>query len=114
MNVDLKISIAWNNSRPAHAWRFYLHSGIEETGSPGIIWIVCHQILHHPSEHGTISMEKHLLPKALIAKSNDLTQSEVSELTKSTVDETALASEMTQGSPGITIVRSQLTILFDI
>jgi hypothetical protein len=36
-------------------------------------------------------MGKHLLAKAHIRKLNELTQSEVSELTKSTVDETALA-----------------------
>ena len=32
MNVDLKQPIAWNNSRHAPSWRFYLHCGIEETG----------------------------------------------------------------------------------
>ena len=42
MNVDSKRPIAWNNSRHAPFWWFYLHCGIEETGSPGIICIVCH------------------------------------------------------------------------
>jgi hypothetical protein len=56
MNVGSKWPIAWNNSRHAPWWRFYLHCGTEETGSPGIISIVCHQVLRHPSEHGTSSM----------------------------------------------------------
>jgi len=114
MNVDSKLSIAWNNSRHAPSWGFYLHCGIEETGSPGIRCIVCHQVLRHPSEHGTSSMGKHLLAKAHIAKSNELTESEVSDLTKSTVDETALAILKRQGSRGITIIRSQLKLLFNI
>ena len=48
MNVSSKRSIAWKNSRHAPSWRFYLHCGIVETGSPGIICIVCHQVLRHP------------------------------------------------------------------
>jgi len=55
-----------------------------------------------------------LLAKGHIVKLNKLTESEVSELTKSTVDETALAILMNQGSQGITIRRAQLTLLFDI
>jgi len=89
MNVDSKRPVAWNNSRHATLWRFYLHSGIEETSSPGIRCIVCHQVLCHPSEHGASSMGKHLLAKAHIAKLNKLTQWEDTELTSSTVDETA-------------------------
>jgi len=104
MNVGSKRPIAWKNSRHAPSWRFYLHCGIEETGSPGIIYIVCHQVLRHPSGHGTSSMGKHLLAKAHIAKLNKLTESEVTELTSSTVDETALAILKRQGSRGITIV----------
>jgi len=114
MNNGSKQPIAWNNSRHAPSWRFYLHCGIEETGSPGIICIVCHQVLRHPSEHGTSSMGKHLLAKAHIAKLNELTQSEVTELTSSTVDETALAILKRKGSRGITIVSSQRKITFDI
>jgi hypothetical protein len=91
LNVGSKWPIAWNASRHAPSWRFYLHCGIKESGSPGIICIICHQVLRHPSEHGTSSMEKHLLPKAHIAKLNELTESEVTKLTSSTVDETALA-----------------------
>jgi len=106
MNVDSKRPIAWNKSRHAPSWRFYLHCGIEETGSPGIICIVCHQVLRHPSEQGTSSMGKHLLAKAHSAKLNELTESEVTELTSSTVDGTALAILKRQGSRGITIVSS--------
>jgi len=91
MNVGSKRCIAWNNSRHVPSWRFYLHCGIEETGSPGIICIVCHQVLRHPSEHVTSSMGKHLLAKAHIAKLNELTESEVTQLSSLTVDETALA-----------------------
>jgi len=73
MNVGSKRPIAWNASRHAPSWRFYSHCGIEETGSPGIICIVCHQVLRHPAEHGTSSMGKHLLAEAHIAKLNELT-----------------------------------------
>jgi len=114
MNVDSKRHIAWKNSRNAPSWWFYLHCGIEATGSPGIICIICHQVLHHPSEHGTSSMGKHLLTKADIAKLNELTESEVTELTRLMVDETALAILKRQGSRGITIVSSQRNIRFDI
>jgi hypothetical protein len=77
---------------------------MEENGSRGIICIVCHQVLRHSSEHGTSSMGKHLLAIAHIAKINKLTESEVTELTSSTVDETAFAILKRQGSRGITIV----------
>jgi len=59
-------------------------------------------------------MGKHLLAKAHITKLNKLTESEVTELTSSTVDETALAILKRQGSRGITIVSSQRKIRFDI
>jgi hypothetical protein len=114
MNIGSKRPIPWNNSRHAPSWRFYLHCGIEDTGSPGIICIVCHQVLCHPSEHGTSSMGKHLLAKAHIAKWNELTLSEVTELTSSTVNETALAILKQQGSRGILIVCSQKNIKFTI
>jgi len=114
MIVGSKQPIAWKNSRHAPSWRLYLHCGIEETGSPGIIWIVCHQVLRHPSEHGTSSMGNHLLAKAHIAKLNELTESEVTELTRSTVDETALAILKRQGSCGITIVSVLRKMILDI
>jgi len=114
MNVGSRRPIAWKNCRHAPSWRFYLHCGIQETGSPGIICIVCHQVLRHPSEHWTSSMGKHLLAKAHIAKLNELTESEVTELTSSTADETALAILKRQGSRGITIVSLQRKTIFDI
>jgi len=114
MNVGSKRPIARNNSGHALSWRFYLHCGIEETGSLGIICIVCHQVLYHPTAHGTSSMGKHLVAKAHIAKLNELTESQVAELTGSMVDETALAILKRQGSGGITIVCSQRKIIFDI
>ena len=104
MNRDSKRPIAWNNSRHAPSWRFYQHCRIEQTGSPSVICIVCHQVLSHPSEHGTSSIGKHLLGKAHIAKLYEVTESEVTELTSSTVDESALAVLKSEGSRGITIV----------
>ena len=92
MIVGSKWPIACKYSRYVPSWWFYLHCGIEETGSPGIICIVCHQVLRHPSEHGTTSRGKHLLPKAHIAKLIELTESEVTELTSSMVYETAWPS----------------------
>jgi uridylate kinase len=59
-------------------------------------------------------MGKHLLPKAQVAKLNELTESEVTELMSSTVDETALAILKRQGSRGITIVCSQKEFIFNI
>jgi hypothetical protein len=59
-------------------------------------------------------MSKHLLPKTHIAKLNELTVSEVTELTSSTVDETALDILKLQGSRGIPIVCSQRKIIFTI
>jgi hypothetical protein len=95
-------------------WRFNLHCGIEETGSPGIIQIVCHRVLRHPSECGTRSMRKHLMAKSHIAKLNELTVTEVTKLTSSTVDEISFAILNRQGSRGITIVCLQRNIRFDI
>jgi hypothetical protein len=94
--------------------RVHLHCWMEETGSPGIICIVCDQVLRHPSEHETSSMGKHLPWEAHIPKVNKLTESEVTELTSSTVDETALAILKRQGSRGITIVSLLRQIIFHI
>ena len=114
MNIGLKRPVAWDNSRLAPSWRFNLHHGIEDTSSPDIICIICHQVLHHPSEHGTSSMGKHLQASAHIAKLKELTVSEVTELTSSTVDETDLALLQSQGSPGIPIVSSPRKFTFNI
>jgi len=114
MNECSMRPIAWKNSRHAPSWRFYLHCGIEETGSPGIICIVCHQVLRHPSEHRTRSIGKQLLAKSHIAKLNKLTESEVTELTSLMGDGTALAILKMEGSRGITIVGLQRKIIIDI
>jgi len=114
MNEGSKRPITWNNSGHVPSWRFYWHCGIEETSRPSIICIICHQVLCHPSEHATSSMGKHLLAKAHITKLNELTESDVIELTSSTVDETALAILKRQGSRGITIVSLQRNIRLDI
>ena len=113
MNVGLMCPIAWDISRHAPWWNLYFHCGIEETGSPGIICIICHHVLCHPSEHGTSSMGKHLLAKVYIAKLNALTELEVSELTSTTVDSTALAIPKRQGSQEISIVSSKTKVIFD-
>jgi len=76
--------------------------------------MICHQVLRHVTEHGTSSMGKHLLAKVHIAMLNDLTESEVSELTSTTVDETDLARLKRQGCRGITILSSQKKFIFDI
>jgi len=59
-------------------------------------------------------MQNHLLAKAHIAKSNESTETEVTKLTNSIVDETALAILKGQGSREITIVSVQTKNNFDI
>jgi len=114
MNVASKWPIVWNNSIYGPLWRFYLHCGILHTGSPGILCILCQQFLRHPSEHGTSSMEKHLLVKAHITKFNELAESEVCEWTSSRGNETALAILRRQGSWRITILSSPRKFILDI
>jgi hypothetical protein len=114
VTVDFKWPIAWNNTRHVRSWRFDLHSGNEDTGSLAIVSYVSHQVLRDASEHGICSTGKHLLSKAHIPKLNQLTVSEVTELTCSMVDETALAILKWQGSWGFTIRSSQRTMISDI
>jgi hypothetical protein len=59
-------------------------------------------------------MGKHLLAKVHIVKLNELTVSEVTELTSSTVDENALATLQRKGSRGLPIVSSQTKFKFNI
>jgi hypothetical protein len=110
VNYGSKPPIAWNNLPHAPSWLFNLHCRIADTSSPGFICIVCHQVLRHPSEHGTSSMGTPLLAKPHIAMLNQLTESEVTQLTSSTIEEAALAILKRQGSRGITIVSWQRTI----
>jgi hypothetical protein len=113
MTVGSNRPIAWINSRHAPWWRFYSHCRIAKTSSAGIKSIVCHQVLRHPSEHKTSSMGKHLLAKAHIAKLNVPTVSEVTELTRSTVDKTAFAILKKKGSQGIPIVSLYMKFKFN-
>ena len=114
MNVVSKLPSAWNDSRHAPSWWLYLHCRIEETGSPGIVCIVCHQVLRHPSQHGTSWIGKHLPAKAHIGKLQKSTESEITELTRSTVDETALAIPRREGSRGLTMVSLQSKFILDV
>jgi len=59
-------------------------------------------------------MGKHLLTKAHNTKLNELTESEVTELTSSTVDESGLAILKRQGSRGIKIVSVPRKMILDI
>jgi len=113
INEGSKCPSAWNNSRHAPWRRFYLHCATEKTGSPGIICIVCHQVLRNPSEHGTSLMEKLLLAKAHIAKLNELPQEEDFKLASTTADETELAMLNRKGSRGIRFLSSQKKFIFD-
>jgi hypothetical protein len=90
MNVASKRFIALNKFSNLSSLRFYLHCGIEEPGSPGIICIMCHPVFCNSSESGTCSMWKHMLENTHFQKFNKLTESEVSELSSSIVDEMAL------------------------
>jgi len=114
INVHLRRPIGCNKSSYAPSWRFYLHCRMEENGSPGSICIVCYQVLRHPSEHGISWIGKKLLAKSRITKLNELTESEITELTSSTVDETALAILKRQGCQGIRIVSVQSKFIFHI
>jgi len=114
MDVGLKWHNAWNGSRHVSSWQLYLHCGIDKSSSLGIICIVCHQVLHHPSEHETSTMGKHSLAKAHIAISNKLTGSEVTELTNSMADEPALAILMKHGTWECQILSWQRKFIFHI
>jgi len=59
-------------------------------------------------------MGKYLVAKGHIAKLNELTESEVTELSTSKVDEKAWAILEMQGRRGITIVSLQRKFIFDI
>jgi hypothetical protein len=59
-------------------------------------------------------MGKHLMAKVHIAMLNDFTESAVTELTSSIVDETALVILKRKRSCGITIVSLQRKFRFDV
>jgi len=81
MNLCLKCGMDWNDSRHVSLLQFYLHCGIVEIGSPGIIRIVCPEVLGHLSEHGPSSIGNLVLGNAHTAKLNRLTALEVTKLT---------------------------------
>jgi len=114
MNLGSKRPIAWNDSGHAPSRWFWLHCRIGETGSAGIIFCMWHHGLRHPSEHGTSFIGKHLLATARMAKLNTFTEAEVTELTSSTVDETAWGKMKRPGSRGIPIVSAQRIFIFHI
>jgi len=64
-------------------------------------------VFHRSSQHGTSTIDMHMLAKSHNAKWNELTEWEVSELKITTIDETALAMQKRQGSWGITIASCQ-------
>jgi hypothetical protein len=114
MTIGSKRLVAWDNSRHAPEWQFNIHDGTAETGSSGIIYIVRHQVLYNLLEHGTSSMGRHLLAKVHITKLNELTVSEGTKLSSSTVNETALAMLKLQGTRGIPIFSLQRKSIFTI
>jgi len=59
-------------------------------------------------------MGNHLLANAHVAKLNELTESDVTELTSSTVDETGLSILQRQGSRGILIRSLPKEFIFNI
>jgi len=85
----------------------YMDCALEETGSPGMIYIVSHHILYHPSEPATSSIGNLFRGNAHIALPHKLTQSEVTELTNSMFDESVVSILKRHKSQGITIVCSQ-------
>jgi hypothetical protein len=114
MHVASTHPTAWNDSRHAPWGKFWLHCRIQQTGSPRIICIVCHQVLRHPSAHGTSSVGRLLLATVHITKANKIIEAVVTELTSSTLDETALAILKRPRSWGITIVSFQRKFIVDI
>ena len=107
MSVSAKHSVPWNNSSHASSWGFDLHCGNQMCSSAGIICFVFDRVLRHSSEHGPSSMWNFLLSKTHNAKINELAESEVTELTGSTVNGTALEIVKRQGIRGIPIVSWQ-------
>jgi len=103
-----------NDSLRTSSSRCYFRCGILETGSPAIIPIVSHQVLRQSFEHGTSLLGIHFVATVHIAQLKRLPESEIIELTSSTVAETALDILMRQGSRGILIVSSQRKLIFNI
>jgi hypothetical protein len=114
MNVQSKCSNGGNHSRCASAGRCYLHCGINETCGSGIISVKNNQLSHLLSVHGTSAMGQYLLAKGFIVKLKEWTESNVIELTSSTMDDKALSISKRQGSRGVTIATLRWKLIFDI
>jgi len=114
LNGGTKSPIVRNISTHAPLGQFYFHCVIEETGSPGTKWILCHQVLRYPLANQTSSMGHCLVANAHIVMLNEVRSLGVTELTSCMVDETALATSMRRGSPGITVVCSHRIIIFNL
>jgi len=114
IHVASKSPIAWNNSTHAPVWVYYSLCGIEKTGSTGIVGIICHQVLRHPSHNGTSLLHKHFLGKSHIITLHKSVESEVTEINSSTVDLAAMDILRKQGSWIITTVSLQIKIIFHI
>jgi hypothetical protein len=106
--------IASSNHTQAPCGPLYLHCRMETGGIISIIGIVCHQVLHLVSPPVISSMWNHLIGKVLIATFNESKESDVHDLTCSTVDELAFTTLTTQKSQGITIVSWRRKFVLDI
>ena len=106
MNVETKTTILWSGSRHTAARQFYKHCTKTENGCPGVICIICHTVLVHPSENRTSTMAKHLQSKTPKVELNKLTESNVSLLTGTAGDEQALAVLKKKGSQGVMVASS--------
>jgi hypothetical protein len=110
-NVGSKYPIAWNDFRHVSSRRFKLECGHDETGNPGII---CMFVIKLFAFHQNMGLAQHFLAQAHIAKLNELTESEVTKLTRSTLNGTALAILQRQGSRGITIASQQRKFIINV
>jgi hypothetical protein len=93
-----------NNFRHAPSLQLTVSCKLEVSGSPGMLCVVCHHVRHHLPDYGTGLVGTQLQTTAQIAKLDELTVSESTELTGSMVDETALTMLRAHSSQGNQIV----------
>lgn len=91
MDVGLQHSIAWTDASHVCLWCVCWDYGILESHSHGIIGIICHQVFHHLSAHGTSTIRKYFLPTVHNTKFTELTESEIRQLTSSMNNDTEWA-----------------------
>jgi hypothetical protein len=113
MNVGWEVPIDRNNSIHTPWGQFFLHWGVELTGSPCNIFKVCNEVYRHLSDHGTRPTGNHLPVKAHSAKLNEEKESEISQLTCTTYAKIAQVILKRQESREITILCLQRKFLFD-